>query len=265
LRTVTIEALQLWKEAALSVQKPLRALPAPLPVLLEEATEIVGFLQEYWSAKPADTGHFGRPGLALAAKTGFLSEGLASEILELQHALLQAQHASSLCDLPTVSGLMERGTKVLSELRAGLHYMRSGSEELSAQLKVVARANRRPRSQDALAMALDDYAALARHHAALLDGLGAFDPAMVEEAPQLAEQLRQHSANKLSGNEVQRRRAAFDLRNRIASLLYERMNRVRAAARFVFREHPEIVRKATSAFQRKRRAELRRARRVPTP
>lgn len=37
------------------------------------------------------------------------------------------------------------------------------------------------------------------------------------------------------------------------------MERVRAAARFVFRDEPEIVREATSAYDRKKRADRRAA------
>ena len=41
-------------------------------------------------------------------------------------------------------------------------------------------------------------------------------------------------------------------------MLYDRMQRVRSAARFVFRNHPDIVRQATSTYQRSRRARHRR-------
>ena len=39
----------------------------------------------------------------------------------------------------------------------------------------------------------------------------------------------------------------------------------RSAARFVFRDHPEIVREVTSAYERKRRAAARRESDVPPP
>jgi hypothetical protein len=54
-------------------------------------------------------------------------------------------------------------------------------------------------------------------------------------------------------------RKALELRNKVTSVLLERMNLVRAAAKFVFRGNPEIVREATSAYGRRRRAAARRA------
>ncbi|HVK65588.1 MAG TPA: hypothetical protein VM694_13990 [Polyangium sp.] len=50
---------------------------------------------------------------------------------------------------------------------------------------------------------------------------------------------------------------------RLVALLLERMAIVRAAARFVFCNRPEIVREATSAYARKRRAEARRTKEGP--
>jgi hypothetical protein len=41
-------------------------------------------------------------------------------------------------------------------------------------------------------------------------------------------------------------------------MLMERMNTVRSAAQFVFRNHPSIVREVTSAYERRRRAAQRR-------
>jgi len=48
-------------------------------------------------------------------------------------------------------------------------------------------------------------------------------------------------------------RRALDIRNRVATLLVDRVNLVRSAARFVFRNQPDIVRLSTSAFERRRR------------
>ena len=49
------------------------------------------------------------------------------------------------------------------------------------------------------------------------------------------------------------------LRNRLATVLSNRMGVVRSAARFVFRNRPEIIREVTSAYERRRRAASRRA------
>ncbi|XYH95849.1 hypothetical protein ACMHYB_49995 [Sorangium sp. So ce1128] len=50
-------------------------------------------------------------------------------------------------------------------------------------------------------------------------------------------------------------REALVLRNKVIGLLSVRLSTVRAAARFVFRDRPDIVREATSAYERRRRAE----------
>lgn len=52
-------------------------------------------------------------------------------------------------------------------------------------------------------------------------------------------------------------REARNLRNRLVVLLWSRLALVRSAARFVFRRHPDILREATSTFERRRRAATR--------
>lgn len=110
---------------------------------------------------------------------------------------------------------------------------------------------------DTLAAALDDYAGFAELHRSRMDGLGGFDVALIDEARERARELRERSAQRIVG-EPSAQREALDLRNRMATLLYERMQTVRAAARFVFRHNPETVRRVTSAYQRQRVARHRR-------
>lgn len=89
-----------------------------------------------------------------------------------------------------------------------------------------------------------------------IDGLGGFDAKMLDEAKVVAAELRDRPAIPVVlGDEAAR---ALALRNRLAMLLAAKMNAVRSAARFVFRHRPEIVREATSAYERRRRAAARR-------
>ncbi|WP_437722481.1 hypothetical protein [Sorangium sp. So ce861] len=61
-------------------------------------------------------------------------------------------------------------------------------------------------------------------------------------------------------------RDALLLRNKVIGLLNARISTVRAAARFVFRDRPDIVRESTSAYERRRRAEAkRRAKKADAP
>lgn len=76
----------------------------------------------------------------------------------------------------------------------------------------------------------------------------------------LAAELRDRSAQKVAGAPLDEQQRALELRNRLAAMLYERMQRVRAAARYVFRHDPATVRRATSAYSRQRIARYRKSR-----
>jgi hypothetical protein len=110
-------------------------------------------------------------------------------------------------------------------------------------------------SSHTIAAQLADYAALARQESEGLAGLGGFDLGMVDEAERLAKQLRERPTTAAPAENTRR---ALDVRNRVATLLIDRMCTVRAAARFVFRHNPVIAREAASLYLRKRRAAARR-------
>jgi hypothetical protein len=55
-----------------------------------------------------------------------------------------------------------------------------------------------------------------------------------------AKDLRERSAQHLAGLPPGENKRALELRNRLAALLYDRMNQVRSVARFVFRRHPDL-------------------------
>ncbi len=112
-----------------------------------------------------------------------------------------------------------------------------------------------PETTDALASALDDYAALAAPPPKRWT-VSAGSTRLVKEAAALATELRARPAS--PAQLAPAARAALDLRNRVISLLWDRMSLVRSAARFVFRTNPEIAREATSAYERRRRAANRR-------
>ncbi|WP_437984739.1 hypothetical protein [Sorangium sp. So ce117] len=85
----------------------------------------------------------------------------------------------------------------------------------------------------------------------------AVDAAHLDEARAVAAELRSRpaQAEAISGQAQD----ALLLRNKLATLLVERMGLVRNAARFVFRGQPEIVHEVTSAYERRKRAAARRA------
>ena len=88
---------------------------------------------------------------------------------------------------------MERGYFLLGEITATLEYLLDDGieDEKDAQLdKIDAAHAGDPESFDALAGALDDYAAFADGHRKEMDGLGGFDAAHLDEARTVAAELR---------------------------------------------------------------------------
>jgi hypothetical protein len=147
---------------------------------------------------------------------------------------------------------------VLGEITAALEWLFDDGieDERDAQLRSVSEAHRdAPESQDALAVELEDFAALAEQHREALAAMEAFDPAMIDEARTLAAALRERSATQADADS---QRNALQRRTRIAALLQTKRNRVRAAVRYVFRHDPSLVREVTSAYERHRRAQARR-------
>jgi hypothetical protein len=100
-----------------------------------------------------------------------------------------------------------------------------------------------------LAQTLSDLAGLARRELAALSRLGNFNPTLIDEAEQLAATVLAFAA--APGPKAS---PHVELRDRFINLLLPRMTRVRRAARFVFRDYPDLQKKAASAYERDRRA-----------
>ena len=177
-------------------------------------------------------------------------------------ALQQAQTAYRLAIAPQQShqAVLNRGAFVLGEVEATLewHFDDGIEDETDQQLRTLSELHSgNTGSSDSLAQAIHDYATLAKPHAQALDGVGGFDSALIDEGLELAVQLGDVGQGPTGGSKEEL--AALELRNRLAHMLFQRMSLVRRAARFVFRDQPEIVRQATSAYQRRQRAARRRA------
>ena len=259
-----------WAQAAseLSSNEP-PTTNMPMHVLFGEAVDVARFFERYWTTKVDEQGNVVLLGLesavpkGQAAKPGAvaLSAETGGEILSLQRACQEAQTCYLMAVGPrSGAGTIERGHALLGEITAALEwYFDDGvQDEKDAMLARVGAAHEGdPGTIDALASALDDYALLAQPHRDELDGLGGFQAAYIDEARAVAAELRERPA---AGVPMpQATREAIALRNRLMTLLFDRMNRVRSAARFVFRGQPEIIREATSTYERRRRAAGRRA------
>lgn len=77
-----------------------------------------------------------------------------------------------------------------------------------------------------------------------------FDVALIEEGQRLVDEIS------AGGSHARGVKASPDveLRDRLYALAEQRIRKVRAAARFVYRAHPEIARQVASAYRRESRA-----------
>jgi len=262
-----------WSEIARELPAEEVPLPRmPLHVLFGESVEVARFFEKYYRAVRDDSGAVIHAGLeSVADPTGMprhpkaITSKTAMEILSLQRAAQEAQ-TRYLLMVEQRSDVVSRGRFLHGELTATLtyHFDDGVEDEKDAQLARVEAAHARdPDTALALASSLDDYAALAAPYRKELDGLGGFRAAYIDEARFVAEELRSRP-ERLSMMKNASREALL-LRNRIVALLAERMSAVRNAARFVFRDRPDVIREVTSTYQRRRRSEARRARKSTLP
>lgn len=223
---------------------------------LLEARALAAYLEKFWL--PAA----GVPGISQAGP-GVRRE-MADEIRTLAARAwsLQAELVAT-SKAPGQPKKEARARLVLAELRSVLgHVLSQADETAREQLRVVRQAHpRAPRSFAALSEQLTVFAALAERHRAMLDQVPAFDTAYIAEAREHARKARSYKADRrppeLAATRLERDRLMRELRERVLA--------IRAAARFVFRAHPELSKLAGSARGRaqvaasRRRAKARRA------
>jgi len=252
-------SIEKWNEIAWE-QPPADEKPSvPFHVLLGEAVDVARFAQRNWEPVLGPQGQTVRPGLGSAVGNGSLSKETVTDLLELVDAVQQAQTQYRLLVSGVQNTTMERAQFVLSEVRATLEWAFDDGQltDEDQQLETLAADHDGALSQDAVAAALYDYAELAGRAKNKLQGLGGFDVALIAEARSLGAELRERSAGPATVAPKPAERDALEIRNRLVSLLSDRVSRIRAAARFVFRRHPELIREVSSAYERRRRASSR--------
>lgn len=227
----------------------------PIGVLLEEAMLVAALVDDHWAPKRG-------PGLADAGAPGLGPDvGKRLRALVAKSRKVAAKRAPSAAD--EHAALRRRAWKVLSDLGATLRY--AARDPSSAPLpehvaRLARRWRRRPEAATAIALALDEHAAIAEVHLARLRTIPAFDPRWIADARALVPELRailtRHRAYRAATTELSRARQAAV--GEILALVHE----IRAAARFVFRDDPDLVRKFGSAHARKQQAKWRAARRA---
>jgi len=253
-------------DAALAKWAPLAATAEearsniPIHVALGEAIDVAAMLTHYWEPK-TDTKGNTTPGFSGVAATGSVTPELATEIRELQLAVAAAHSEYLVLVQGPTAAPLDRADFIVGEIRSTLDFLFDDGKQDDAdvQLEHLRAAFADSASQDAMALALEGYAALAAKYRDGLAKLQGFDITLLDEARTLAAELRQQSAAALTRTNADTQRESLALRNRLLTLLVERVKRVRRAAGYVFRNQPEIVRKFTSAFERRQRSARRRA------
>ncbi len=232
----------------------------PLHVFFSEAVGVAAFFDRRWATQKDAAGNVTRLGLDSARK---LPEDTGAAILSAL-ALAQAAHTAWLfiIDPSTGPDLRMRAEFVLSEIIIIIDwYLDDGvTDDNDARFAKLGQVHGElGESAAAIALALDDYAALATPMRDALDGLAGFDAKMLDEAPMLAAKLRALSPSPRRSEAAQ---AALADRNAKIAAVYDLVRRVRAAAQVVYRGEPEVVREVTSAWERRTRAERLRAKKA---
>jgi len=248
-----------WTEAAWSAPEAREVLPLPFNVLAGEALDALRFAQRYWNPSGGHGSQGKLPGLVSAVKGGRFVATLPLELEELYAVMQEGQSSYILLSKKSSAAPVDHAEFVLGEMKATLTWLFDDGEttDEDAALEQLSEAHGSAQSHDAIAAALFDYAELADRNRAAINGLGGFDLALIDEARQLGQHLRGQSAGPATPGPEGDVREALLLRNRLATMVYDRILTVRAAARFVFRAHPDIVKEVSSQYQRKRRAVLR--------
>jgi hypothetical protein len=186
------------------------------------------------------------PGFEGIAVTSLLTKDTGLEIRELQLAITAAQSDYLVLVQAADSAPMDRAEYVLQEIRSTLAYLFDDGvhDDADEQLASVEKAFPNSGSQDAMALGLEGFADLADRYHADLAKIAGFDVSLIAEARSLAASLRQRSAELLTKANPSEQRGVLSLRNRLLTLLFERVQRVRRAAQYLFRGQPDVLRKS---------------------
>jgi hypothetical protein len=225
----------------------------PVLVLTAEAVDLAQILDDYFVPRSDDNGEL--PGLESVVATGQLSPALAGELREIALALGRVQRNYETLLKKADNAPIERADRLMQELRALLAFILEDGQHEEGALKLakLRELYSDEQSHDGVAMMLEAYADLATTVEEELKQIDGFDAAILDECMQIGADLRQRSANKLSGVEVQEQRTERRRRDRLVGALMQRLQTGRRCFRFVFRDHPDVAAKAGSSYERDRR------------
>lgn len=244
--------IQQWRAIALAIPKEqIKSIGVPKAILQKEAIDIVPHIKDHWD--PDD----GTP--KLKQNGGRFTLSIADELQSLSRASREADALWILIiDPKSPEGLVERGGEVLRELIIICGFLLDDgvyepADDQYARMR--AEHARDGRTIAELARALYNFHKLAETlRSRIIDLEGEAAGALIDEALALADALvaLPSSPPPPSPESI----AALDLRNRLFTLLDERLTLVRSTAAFKFRHHPEIAKKFISTYERRRRRAL---------
>ena len=250
----TQDVLAKWEPLAAGVEETSSSLP--ITVLSGESLDLSFLIDENW--EPI-TGSTRRPGLKEALVSNLIDATIANDIRELNVAMTNTHAQFRSVTGAALEAPVDRAEFLLSEIRQCLEFLFDDGmdDERDAELARLSESHSNTSSHDALALSLEGFAYFGNRFREELGKLPEFDVAMLDEALEVANRLREQSAIELSSTAQDRQKQLLSLRNRYITLLTEKMNTARRAARFVFRNHPEVARLFSSSYERKRRARSR--------
>jgi hypothetical protein len=234
-------------------------LPVPLHIFLREVVELSKFTGQYFLNIVDENGKLLRFGLESAR----LPADTAARLLTLL-AESQGLHTAWILVVdPNFNvEVRQRAEFVLGEIMVAVDTFLDDGVQDDNDVRfatLVTDHAGRGTSHAAMALALEDFTALALPLRAELDGFIGFDAALLDEAPLLAQKLRALPLVLKASAEAD---AAQVKRNAKLHELLALVQKVRRAARAVFRHQPEIAQQASSAWERQARAERARAARA---
>jgi hypothetical protein len=244
------ELVARWSAATVNLQ-PERA-RVPLHVLLGDAVDLAAFVDSHYH--PVVVGDSLVPGLvSVEAETGITKE-TSRELSELQRVIAHVHALANVRSDVAGTNALARADRIVTELRAALGFLLDGSGDSEGEdtLNRLREAARSQRAHDAVAMVLEGYAALGARYRTRLASIGAGET-LLEEALTEADALRKRSAERIVRRAVQEGNDLLRMRNRFVAALQARLQIVRRAIRYVFRDHPELAQHANSGYAQIRR------------
>jgi len=239
-----------WKPQAAALGNVSNPLHVPYQTALKEAVIAACFQKDNWL--PAE----GRPGLVrVKAK---LPEATAEELTSLVRGV-QAAHTDYLLIVdPKVVQYGDDARSVVGKLEAVIEFTLDDGveEEADVQLAQLKKFDADAgESSTALSQSLSNYAALAETlKPRLIEADSEFDVNLIAKARELSQLLLVTPGQPTNAGAAGEAKL---LRDQMLVLMMNRVRAIRSAARYLYGDHPELVRQVTSAYERRRRAELR--------